>query len=85
MPPKLHKGAAVLLPALSSKLYLEKTVLERLHGLRLIRGSEAGLAGCAWRLEASRLGLFVSRSSAMVVPTVDNLLLVGARPSFTLG
>jgi hypothetical protein len=43
-------------------------VFESLHGLRLVRGSGDSLAGCKWRLEGSRLGLFVSKSSAMVCP-----------------
>ncbi|KAH8768613.1 hypothetical protein F5882DRAFT_382357 [Hyaloscypha sp. PMI_1271] len=41
-------SAAALLPALSSKLYLDKTVFESLQGLRLVRGSEDGLAGSRW-------------------------------------
>lgn len=41
-------------------------MFESLQGLRLVRGSGDGLAGCKWRLEGSRLGLFVSKSSAMV-------------------
>jgi hypothetical protein len=83
---KACTSTAALLLAVSLKLYLNRSVLERLHGLRLVAALEMVLRGCKWRLEGSRFGLFVSKSSVMVcqrrtILQQRNRFLVGFWPA----